>query len=868
VILALLLTTAPVLASVRLEVPEVDHERLWRYVAMAPGEPLRPAALRAAVQRLYATGEFEDVLAESSTDASGVHLVLRPKPAPRLASIRIEGDRVLGPDSARRAARLQPGEALWPGRLDAAASQVAVHLVRQGYLEARVEARAERGASRGAAAVFKITAGPRVRVSSASVVGAPAGLGRTLEALARPRPGEVFERERATRAAERMRQALVARGRWRARTELVETYDPVAARVGLRFVVNAGAWQRVEFRGHTPAPGVRRAVERLLREGGPSLDARDAGADRIVAALQARGHRDASAGHVTREAPGGEIVSYEIVPGPVWTAGNVSLSGADASLALRLRTREGAPIRERDLEQDERLLTRALEDAGHFEARVEALLDGGGGLTPVTFRADPGPRAEVEALEVVVATGEELPKGTPRQLHTRPGEPYRVRDLASDRRSLLLAWRNAGYLEAEVVPEVAFDDERTRARLSLQVLPGVRSEVDHIIVRGLRATREVVVRRELLPQQGAPLGLADLLESQRRLGALPILERASITELDGDEPSRKSLLVDVRESRFTSFAYGLGYGDRDKLRGSLELTRRNLFGMDRSLTAFARGSFVSSRFLATYREPYLLGRRLELFVTGFREEEDRESFDYVRGGGLVQTLFVLKPGRTLIARATHQRTDTFNVAVPEAAVDRQFRDATISGPSFSLIEDSRDDALDPRRGAFLALDVQLSLRALGGDPFLKSYLQASSYRRVLPRTLLAASARLGLARSFGFAEKTRLPLPERFFAGGDFSFRGFPTDGVLREGGNGLLLGSLELRIDASRRFALALFSDLGNVYPFVSDIDIGDIRESAGVGLRYKSAFGPLRLDWAYKLDRRPGESASRVHLTVGHAF
>lgn len=859
------MAAAPVLASVRLEVPEADRARLARYVAIAPGEPLRPLALRSAVQRLYATGEFQDVVAESRTDASGLHLVLRPVPAPRLARVRIEGDRVLDEGSAWRAARLEPGEPLWPERLDAAASQIALLLARRGYLEARVEARLERSAD----AVFRVTAGPQVRVSSVSLVDAPAGLGRTLEALARPRVGEVFERARATRAADRMRQALVSSGRWRARAELEEAYDPVAASVALRFVVSAGSRQRVELLGHAADAALVRDVERLLREGGVSLDSREAGADRIEAALQARGHREATVSHTTRRAPAGEVVSYAIEPGPAWTAGAVRISGADASLAQRLRTREGAPIRDLDLEQDVRALTGALEEEGHYEARVEAQLPDRGGVAPVVFRVDAGPRAVVETFQVVVEEGVELPRSAaPRELRTRPGQPYRVRELASDRRTLLLAWRNAGYLGAEVSPEVAFDEERTRARLTLRVRPGIRTELDHIIVRGLRATREVVVRRELLPKQAAPLGLAHMLESQRRLGALSILERASIVELDTDEPGRKSLLVDVREAPFTSFAYGLGYGDRDKLRGSLELTRRNLFGMDRSLTAFARGSFVSSRILLTYREPYLLGRKLELFLTGFREEEDREGFDYVRGGGLVQTLFTLKPGRTLIARATHQRTDTFNVSVPEDEVDRQFRDATISGPSFSLIDDSRDDALDPRRGAFVALDVQLSLRALGGDPFLKSYLQASSYRRVLPRTLLAATARLGLARSFGFVERTRLPLPERFFAGGDFSFRGFPTDGVLREGGNGLLLGSLELRIDASRRFSLALFTDLGNVYPFVSDIDLGETRESAGLGLRYKSAFGPLRLDWAYKLDRRAGESASRVHLTVGHAF
>ena len=132
--------------------------------------------------------------------------------------------------------------------------------------------------------------------------------------------------------------------------------------------------------------------------------------------------------------------------------------------------------------------------------------------------------------------------------------------------------------------------------------------------------------------------------------------------------------------------------------------------MDRTLTAFARGSLVSSRFLVGYKEPYLLGRRLELYVTGFREEEDREGYDYVRGGMLLQTLFRFRGGRTLITRYTYQKTDTFNVEVPQDEVDRQFQDATISGPSVATSRSTtdatdcalRDQASRVRRAARLS----------------------------------------------------------------------------------------------------------------------------------------------------------------------
>jgi outer membrane protein insertion porin family len=145
--------------------------------------------------------------------------------------------------------------------------------------------------------------------------------------------------------------------------------------------------------------------------------------------------------------------------------------------------------------------------------------------------------------------------------------------------------------------------------------------------------------------------------------------------------------------------------------------------------------------------------------------------------------------------------------------------------------------------------------------------------------VLALSTRLGFARTFGAGAPPQLPLPERFFAGGDYSLRGFKVDtagplalasdgSLVPIGGNALLLGGAELRIDTTRFISLAVFSDMGNVFPLVSDLDLGDLRYTAGVGLRYKSAVGPLRFDWGYKLNRRPGESPYHVHVTVGHAF
>ena len=870
---ALLLSAPPaprspagaVVASVRIAAPEADVERLSRYLAVKVGEPFDPEAARHVVELFYATGEYEDVIVEAEPGPQGLDVVFRPIPAPRLLSVLVEGTRVISPGDLARIARLHPRETLWAARLERAAQDVALTLASRGYLEARVTG-AVRRVPGGADAVFTVQAGPRARVGAVQVEGAGTLETRLRERI-RPAPGDVFRRERAKAAAETMRRLLVAGGHWRAQVELEESYDPASGRVGVVFRVQPGPLTGVDFQGAHVGHGLRATVEGLLREGALKADALEEATDVLDRAFRRQGYRDVS---VTRhdEARGPrQVVVYDVRPGNAAEVASVRIDADVSDVEWpRLVTAPGRPLRDADAAEDARRIARALEDAGHASPRVDVVAPEGGGTVPVVFRAQAGPRTRVAAVRVEAPV--ELPADGPaRELSVRAGFPYRIRDLARDRNALLTAYRDAGYAQVEVTPEAIFSEDRGQATVVLRVVPGPRLRVDHVVVAGLERTEEAVVRRELTLKEGGPLGQQQVIESQRRLGALGLFQRVSIAEIDPEASGRRTLLVSAEEAPLTTVAYGIGYSENDLLRGSLEVTRRNLFGMDRTLSAFARLSFRGSRFLATFREPYFLGRRQEMFTSAFREEGERPFFDFVRYGGLLQTARALSPRWSLIVRGGYQRVHVFNVINP-GQVSREFGNYAVAGPSSSVVNDTRDDPLEPHRGHFLSADVEYSDKRLGGDTFVKGFVQASAFEPLTSRLVLAVNARLGLARTIGLEESIFLPRAERFYAGGDYSLRGFSLDSVLPSGGNALVLGSAELRLDAGRYFAAALFSDVGNVYPLVSDLDLHDLRYTAGVGLRYKSALGPLRVDWGYKLDRRPGEPAYHVHLTIGHAF
>ena len=858
---------------------ERDQDRLLPFVSLAVGEPLDPEAVRRSVELIFATGRYEDVRVELVRDPAraGVEVLFRPVLAPLLVGVRIEGDKVLSAGAARRAARLRAGDALWPSRLERAGRDVAIALGRRGHLEALVTAEAVRD-SRGAVAVFTVRAGPRVRVSATHLECEDATLRGELGGLVRPRVGEVYIKERAEAAREAMRKRLAEQGYWRAELRLDETYDPARGRMRLEFRAIPGARTSLETRGALlPARLVSR-VRQIVREGAASADSLEAGAELIEGRLRAQGHRDASA-HAALEPHGSELtVVYDATGGAVATVARVELRGADPALLEGLRTQPGRPLEDAALTEDTRLLTARLEALGHFEARVEADVPDGGGMLTVVFDARPGPLARVAEVRVespaLPAGGDE--RG-PEELALHEGQPYRLADVARSRETLVSAWRRTGHLDARVRSDVTFSEARDEAHVSLVVEPGPRTLVEHVVLAGLDLTRDDTVEREMALRPGEAFSFERVLESQRRLSSLGIFERVSISELD---PSReqRDVVVSVQEAPRTSWSWGVGYSEQDRLRGSVEITRRNLGGAGRTASAFARGSFRGSRFLLNLREPWLFGRKLDSFLTGFWEEEDRTSFDYNRKGGTLQVGRALDTRTSLILRYLYQDTHVFNIVGSIDAIDRQYRTYAVSGPSASVLFDTRDDPLEPKRGVFLGADLQLSLDALGGVSYLRSFLQATRVSRLRSDLVLVLSGRLGLAGTFA-DESPLLPLPERFFAGGDYGPRGFPVDGVgpkvvasdgsfYPTGGNALLLGGAEMRFNLSRSFQVASFVDTGNVYLEARSVDLADLRWSTGLGVRYRTPVGPIRLDWGYVLDRQPGESRSHFHLTIGHAF
>ena len=227
----------------------------------------------------------------------------------------------------------------------------------------------------------------------------------------------------------------------------------------------------------------------------------------------------------------------------------------------------------------------------------------------------------------------------------------------------------------------------------------------------------------------------------------------------------------------------------------------------------------------------------------------------------------------LLATLTWSSTTLYYLDIAENEIDRQFFPFSKTSISGSALRDMRDDSVNPVRGSFLSASLEWAypLFRVESD-FLKLFAKYQAYTSLFSALSVSATARLGLGQG-------RMPIHERFFAGGSNSFRGTDFDemGPLDPesgrpvGGKVLLLFNVEVSfpvIGALRDLSWAFFLDLGNVFAKRKDFNLAELKAAVGFGVRYRTPLGPIRLDVGLNPQASPGEKKIFPFITIGHVF
>jgi outer membrane protein insertion porin family len=940
-------------ASVHLTIEgrETTETALTQVVETASGQPLSMAQVRSSIAHLFSLGRFEDVRVDASLDNGRVVLRYDLIPIHPVGRIRFTfaGAAPGVADSAMRRAIVDRYGTSPPLARVADMTRLIVDTLREeGYLRATVAPRSEvEHAPERATLVFSIDPGPRTSIGELHIEGNPVVSPRDFLSRLGLKPGAPYQREalntRIERAIEERRKA----GYYEARIAPVVALTNDDRVANITIAVNPGPLVRVVFAGDPLPPDRRAELVPVEREGSVDEDLLEDSTNRIEEFLRAQGYRDAAAPHA-REAKNGElIITFTVKRGQQSRVATFEISG-NATVPLtefeaNLRTRTGQPFSDATLDADVATIKDAYAQRGFASALVQPAVEvvtptPPPAQVPVTVRivVTEGVRTIVGSVDV---SGNEAIAETAlrAKVVVQPGAPYIPGQLIASRNAMESAYQDLGYQAAIVEPRTEFSEGGTRVDVSFLVQEGSQIFVDRVLIVGNVRTSTDTIERELQMKPGDPFSTSAINESQRKLTSLGLFRRVQISELRHAAETTRDLLVTIEESPPSTIGYGLGAEGRllarqdengvatDRFdvapRTFFEYGRKNLFGKNRSFNVFGSISLhlqerdaaagtpnlTEYRVLGTYREPRFLNSTTDGLVTATLEQQIRTSFDFRRASATVQAAQRLTRTVSITEAYAIQRTELLTVKVE--ATDPAFQlipqlfslePLRLSSFSSSVIRDTRNDAVNPTAGAYFSVNGQLAARAIGSQVgFVKSFITAQTFRSVVGSSgiVLAGSARVGMAAEFDTTNP--IPEPERFFAGGDTTVRGFSLDtlGVRHEpsdpqadtidqkgfpiGGNATVVLNGEVRVPVRGGLSVVSFFDTGNVFQRVTQLNVAEFRSAVGFGVRYRSPFGPLRVDLGFKtrvetftcigtdnIARPCAESRPALHISFGQAF
>lgn len=546
----------------------------------------------------------------------------------------------------------------------------------------------------------------------------------------------------------------------------------------------------------------------------------------------------------------------------------------------------------------------------------------------VTFLIEEGPQTLVDNSQVSGNLSIPVEQLTQKRgFELRTGQPFSPAHLSNDRSRILATYLDRGYLNAEVKANITrHPDNPQRVDIVYDVTENQQVRVSDVIYLGKTHTRQSLIQRASSITPEAPLSQGKLLEAESQLYELGVFDWSSVgPRRPITTQTEEEALVKVHDAKRNTITYGFGLQIARRggnvpsgtvavpglptvgtgsariessentfvsPRGSIEYTRRNIRGLGETAAISLLVARLDQRALATYTDPHFRGTR---WSTLFSLSGERTTENPLFAASLSDVSFQVErtinraKTSTLQVRYDFNKTILSQLLVPKLVLESD-RHVRLSYFSSTLIHDTRDKPLDSHSGFYQTVDVRIVPTALGSSVNFSRMLAQVAYYKPLHSIVLANSVRLGLAKPFSGSD---VPTSQRFFAGGGTTLRGFPVNqagpqrlvhfcpvGTISTscplitvpvGGDQLFILNSEVRfpIRIINNLGGVFFYDGGNVSSRINFRRFVDsYTNTIGVGLRYSTPVGPVRIDVGRNLNPVTGISATQFFITLGQAF
>jgi outer membrane protein insertion porin family len=461
-----------------------------------------------------------------------------------------------------------------------------------------------------------------------------------------------------------------------------------------------------------------------------------------------------------------------------------------------------------------------------------------------------------------------------KQLKTKTGNTFRSSFFHEDVLTLTDLYQDRGYAFCNIAPLTLVDDDSRSVNLTYNITKGQEVYFNRINVLGNIRTRDKVVRRELKFGEGDRFSASNLKESKRKLKNTTFFEDIDMKIIKTEDPNKVNIDLSVKERPTGSINMGVGYSTEEQVMLTGAISQENFLGTGRKLILDASLSSVTQQYKFTFIEPYIFDKNLSAGISIFNYDREMDTYDYRRLGGSVSLTRPLTDYIKISSQYRLENVDVTNIAWNASReVKEQAGSNLTSALSLSLSKNTIDDILNPTMGINAHLTAEFAGGPLSGDNNFYSFV--GSYGKYFPVKFLDSAffvkGTAGMIQSFGGKE---VPIYEKFFVGGLNSIRGFEYGEAGPLDLNGDPVGSKNqlffnfewiFPISKSAGLKGVLFFDAGQGFDNIKDFSI---KTTAGLGIRWFSPLGPIRLELGFNLNPRNGEKASAFEFAIGTQY
>jgi outer membrane protein insertion porin family len=897
----------------------LDSSELHEILPLQKDKPLHVADVRASIERLFATGRYADIQVDaepySEGGKDGVIVRFLTKNSWFIGAVTAAG-RISSPPrpgQLENASGLDLGQPFSETKLQEAAAAQQRLMESNGLFQSQIKPSFEYdNAYQQINIHFDVTSGPRAHFASPVLLGDIKLDPKRIVTATRFRrwilnTWKPMTETRVRQGLDGVRSLYQRENRLEARVSLDSMkYDPDTNTALPALQIDAGPRIQVNSIGAKISQKQLQRYVPIFEEHAVDNDLLMEGQRNLRDYLQSQGFFEAQVEFKPqRVANDKATIDYLVNAGPRHKLVDIEISGnkyfGTEAIRERMYLQTAAFLQfphgrysESLLRRDHDSIVNLYQSNGFREVSVTSRTQddyrGKHGEIAVFLEIQEGPQSFVDSLTVDGI--EHLDRGAVlTALSSAKGQPFSEFSVAVDRDAILAQYFDRGFASATFEWSSKPAALPNRVDLHYVVHEGEQQFVRQVLISKLVYTRPTLVDRKLTLNPGDPLSPTAVTDTQRQLYSLGVFARvdAAIQDPDGATDT-KYVLYQLDEARRYSMAVGVGAqlgrigGCNNCLdapsgatgfspRVSLDLSRNNLWGLSHSLSLRTRISTLDKRALLNYSWPRFAGNdKLNVAITGlFEYSKDVRTFDYMRLEGSGQLSQRLTKSTTLFYRLAYRRVSVSNLNVTPFLIPTLSQPVRVGIASLNLVQDRRDDPVDPHKGVYNTVDIGLAEHVIGSQRnFGRMLIRNASYYQIGKKFVLARSTELGIIRAFHYSGDPldAIPLPERFFGGGN-SHRGFPDnqagprDGLtgFPLGGNALLFNQTELRFPLiGDNVGGVLYHDMGNVYSSVENIsfryhqknlqDFDYMVHGVGFGIRYRTPVGPLRLDLGYSVN------------------